>query len=223
MRYALKNNTKIEAEKNILDAVCGCCFGKVIPACGNINIHHWKHKNKLDCDPWYEPLSEWHLNWQNSFYENFREVIVIKDSVKHIADIKNNNGTVIEFQNSPINTETIQAREIFYDKMVWVFNIAPVKHNFIISDDKKFYAWYYPKRTIYKCKKPVFIDIGDDYLYWINKDSLFYEQFPFTVIHEFDTNDDLYVFKTEHFGISRYRGWPMKSISKTQFIKHYNI
>jgi len=50
---------------------------------------YWSHKEK-SCDNWYEPITDWHLKWQNYFPKNNRE-ITIKDTEKNIyhrADIK---------------------------------------------------------------------------------------------------------------------------------------
>jgi len=117
MRYALVNSQKVEAHKGIIDAVCPCCGNVVIPKCGSINIHHWSHKTERDCDLWYEPITEWHLSWQNLFPEESREVAL----GNHIADVFYR-GLFWEFQHSFLSAEEIKEREAFYQTMVWVFD-----------------------------------------------------------------------------------------------------
>ena len=60
MRFALLNDEKIEAQKGIKNAVCQFCGKIVIPKCGQVKIHHWAHKTKENCDPWWENETEWH-------------------------------------------------------------------------------------------------------------------------------------------------------------------
>ena len=118
MRYALVDGQKLEAKKGIIGAVCPCCGNPVTPKCGSIKMHHWSHENKKDCDSWYEPMTEWHINWQNLFPENCREVII----GVHRADVLYK-GCVFEFQHSPLSEEEIKDREAYYQNMMWVFDL----------------------------------------------------------------------------------------------------
>lgn len=95
MRYALVDERKLEAEKGIIGAVCPYCRNPVRPNHGS-QRRFWSHENKKDCDSWYEPMTEWHINWQNLFPENCREVII----GDHRADVLYK-GCVFEFQHSP--------------------------------------------------------------------------------------------------------------------------
>ncbi|MET0576479.1 MAG: hypothetical protein ABWZ83_11545, partial [Mesorhizobium sp.] len=45
---------------------------------------------------------------------------VAADGERHIADVKNDRGLVIELQHSPIALEERLSREYFYEKMVWI-------------------------------------------------------------------------------------------------------
>jgi hypothetical protein len=103
-------------------SICPLCGNVLIAHCGDINAWHWQHYKVVDCDSWKEPETAWHLNWKKRWAANEREVIIEKDGKKHIADVRNKNGIVIEFQNSPISMSTIAARETFYGKMFWVIN-----------------------------------------------------------------------------------------------------
>jgi hypothetical protein len=93
---------------------CPSCGSSLIPKCGQILCWHWSHKT-LDCDPWYEPESEWHRNWKSLFPDDWQEVTMSN----HRADVKTPHG-VIEFQASSISSTEVQEREEFYGKMIWV-------------------------------------------------------------------------------------------------------
>lgn len=87
---------------------------------------HFAHKHGTKCfDNWSHDMSEWHLEWQKQFPEQYREVIIEKDGIKHRADICIGN-TVIEFQHSHIKREEIVERNNFYMEcgynVVWVFD-----------------------------------------------------------------------------------------------------
>ncbi len=89
---------------------------------------HFAHQRGTEClDNWHHDMSEWHLQWQQKFPEECREVVVEKDGIKHRADVLiEESHTVIEFQHSPIKGEEILARNAFYHqcgyKIVWVFD-----------------------------------------------------------------------------------------------------
>ncbi len=87
---------------------------------------HFAHKRGTICyDDWTHDMSEWHLSWQKQFPEQYREVVIEKDGIKHRADVCINS-TVIEFQHSPITGEEIAKRNDFYIscgyQVVWVFD-----------------------------------------------------------------------------------------------------
>lgn len=225
MRYAILNGRRIEASKEIKDTFCECCNQAVNPYCGKIQVHHFRHKSKIDCDNWYEPITEWHLAWQNQFSENFREVVLTRNDCKHRADIINSKDVVVEFQNSLISIEEIRNREEFYEKMVWVFNGIRFKDRFILDKDLTNYCWLYPQKPIFSCKKPVFIDIGTDYLFWINFQSFEMPRF------RMKKREDWKYFNAVRGLCSRGMGWsnsyyacyPIKPIQKNKFILHYNV
>ncbi len=131
MQYALVNNLKIEPAKG-LKGTCLLCNKEVIAKCGIIIIHHWAHKNLKQCDNWWETETEWHREWKNKFPQEFRE-ICFKDELTreiHRADIHNSKGITIEFQNSPMSTEELKSREVFYPKLLWVVNAKRFKIKF---------------------------------------------------------------------------------------------
>jgi hypothetical protein len=93
----------------------------VIAKCGDLRVWHWAHRGVRDCDPWWEPETEWHRAWKNEFPSDWQETVHFASSgEKHVADVKTQSGMVIEFQHSFLKAEERAARESFYRKMVWV-------------------------------------------------------------------------------------------------------
>jgi hypothetical protein len=120
MKYALVNDERQEAQQG-LPGKCECCDSPVIAKCGEVKIWHWAHKGKRMCDPWWENETEWHRGWKGQFPQEWQEVIhLAENGGKHRADVKTDQGYVIEFQRSPIKSEERQAREDFYKKIVWI-------------------------------------------------------------------------------------------------------
>lgn len=125
MRYAIDSkNKKILASEKGEKAKCPNCDSIVISKCGSFKINHWAHKSTFDCDSWNEPITQWHISWQDLFPEEFREVTLKQNNISHRADIRLKNGLVIEIQNSPIDINEIKKREDFYGKknMIWILN-----------------------------------------------------------------------------------------------------
>jgi len=126
MIYALDNNKQlITATVTGQRATDPFSKTEVISKVGEFKIPHWALKSKTDYDNWYEPMTEWHYNWQKYFEsEGFiLEHIMYNESTgeKHIADCYKN-GLVIEVQHSPIKSEEIRSREDFYGNMVWILD-----------------------------------------------------------------------------------------------------
>lgn len=161
MRYGIdENGNKIEVTKSGQQAKCTDCESILIGRYGEFRVPHWSHKQKFDCDSWSEPITAWHLSWQNYFPLENREVQLIDKltGIKHRADIKLNNGLVIEVQHSSIKPEEIRAREQFYgiNNMLWIIdgsNLAAhssVRYRFIKKGFNLYlgipdYSEYYPK------------------------------------------------------------------------------
>ena len=120
MKYAIVGELKQEAEPG-LSGECPVCEATTIAKCGEKNIWHWAHKGKRNCDRWWENETEWHRDWKNQFPVEWQEVVQIADDgEKHIADVKTDQGWVIEFQRSYIKPEERRSREAFCGNMVWV-------------------------------------------------------------------------------------------------------
>lgn len=101
-------------------AKCPECGGDVIGVCGREVVWHWRHASNQDCDSWHKPMSQWHRDWQARFPVEQREVVIVRDGVKHRADVQLPDGTVIEFQHSPLSTAEAIERAQFYGQMIWV-------------------------------------------------------------------------------------------------------
>jgi hypothetical protein len=121
MIFALVDLKKTKAQKGLI-GFCPVCNEKLIPVCSEYRINHWRHKSNSECDIWSEGETEWHMKWKSYFPEVNQEVIIIKNAIKHIADIYTENSTVIELQNSPIADAEINERNVFYDKIFWIVN-----------------------------------------------------------------------------------------------------
>ncbi len=133
MRYSCSGNLRIEPKPSAVGE-CQICGNQVKAYCGKINIWHWRHKKLPDCDSFYEPMSEWHKNWQNEFPEDWREVVLVRNNEKHFADIFTTKGLTIEFQHSSISPDKIIERELFYNNMIWVIDAINFKKNIKITD-----------------------------------------------------------------------------------------
>ena len=126
----------------------------MISKCGSIVVHHWAHKAGSNCDPWFEGVGPWHLEWQNCIQPEYVEVIM----QPHVADIVGIGDRVIELQHSPISSDEIAAREDFYGNMVWVFD-ATERFEMITAGRRTFFALGRTKH-LDACTKPVFLDFG---------------------------------------------------------------
>lgn len=122
---------RIRPAKGLI-AWCELCGEELIPACGDINTHHWRHKNLKECDSWKENETDWHRIWKNYFPKDWLEVVIKRNLNVHRADIKTKAGLVVELQNSSISQSDILERELFYGNMIWLINANSFKENFHI-------------------------------------------------------------------------------------------
>lgn len=122
MKYALVNGDRREAQP-ILVGECPLCGSEMIPKCGDVYVHHWAHKSRRNCDPWWENETEWHRAWKNQFPLDWQEIVHQgEDGQKHFADVRTDDGWILEFQHSRINPEERASREGFYKKLIWVID-----------------------------------------------------------------------------------------------------
>lgn len=121
MKYASVNGARQEAQPK-LSGKCPCCESPVIAKCGTVRKPYWAHKSKKVCNSWKnKPETEWHRTWKDHFPKEWQEIIqTAENGDKHIADVKTDQGYVIEFQHSSIKLEERQSRENFYKAMIWI-------------------------------------------------------------------------------------------------------
>jgi len=177
MQWALdlESRDRILASPNV-NGICPGCSEKLIPKCGSIVVHHWAHHANRDCDPWWEPESEWHRGWKALVHHEATEVTIRKGEIYHRADIVGDRNQVIELQHSAISGEEIREREIFYKNMVWVFDVKDSHTRFedlfqldIRWDIRALYRekghsgvleWKRPKAFIHQTTNPLYLDFG---------------------------------------------------------------
>ncbi|SDE00015.1 Competence protein CoiA-like family protein [Mucilaginibacter pineti] len=232
IRYANVNG-EIRVPETGLKGYCPGCGNPVTAKCGFIKIHHWAHLKHMDCDRWWEPMTQWHLDWQDNFPKEWREKIFRNEITGefHRADIQTPEGITIEFQHSHLSTGELLSRNNFYKKLIWVINAQSFKNNirlnaaipnprssimdpfnfsvsyeglasspqYFVKDDLQhgplvyskglnteqlkaiadcqesgaetywLFNWSYKHRSWLNSEAPVFLDFGEDTLYWIRK------------------------------------------------------
>lgn len=120
MRFALVNGERKEPASGLI-GLCEGCQSPMVAKCGNVKVHHWAHKSKIECDPWWENETEWHRNWKRNFPEPWQEVLHRSDTgTFHRADVKTDKNWILEFQYSAISSEERESRNDFYGKITWV-------------------------------------------------------------------------------------------------------
>lgn len=143
-----------EAEKNE-DYFCPVCRGKLRVRKGDIREYHFAHLSGVCEDNWNYDMSEWHMEWQERFPKECREVVVINNGLKHRADVLAGN-TVIEFQHSTMSCGEFQERNSFYNKagykVVWIFDMQDLYDNENIfnnprKDDDHSWIWNWAHST----------------------------------------------------------------------------
>ncbi|MGB4661755.1 MAG: competence protein CoiA family protein [Mobilitalea sp.] len=127
-----QDNNRVYIDDAILgrDYFCPACTERLSMRCGEKRHHYFAHFPGSICmDSWdgqYD-MSDWHRDWQNLFPTKNQEVLVQLGEIKHRADVLIGK-TIIEFQHSPMSTETFNKRNAFYHdlgyKVVWVFDLV---------------------------------------------------------------------------------------------------
>jgi hypothetical protein len=183
MKFAVVKGERLEAQRG-LSAECPVCGTAVIAKCGPVRVPHWAHRGRHACDHWWERETEWHRAWKNRFPEGWQEIVhTPENGDKHIADVKTENGVVLEFQHSFLSPDEREARESFYPKMVWVVDGTRRKKDraqFFASVDAAIVINHEPLIVLVRWKEgallrdwegskvPVYFDFGDDTLWRLN-------------------------------------------------------
>lgn len=183
MQFADVNGQRQEPQPG-LSGECPVCRDVVIAHCGKKNIWHWHHKGKLHCDSWKEKEGPWHRNWKSHFPADWREFrFRAEDGEVHVADVRTDQGCVVEFQRSPIAAIERQSRDAFYKKITWVVDATRLKTNaaqFLKALQSGTPVAGY--RNLWRVRadgcrllqewsdspkpQPVFFDFGDGTLFW---------------------------------------------------------
>jgi len=95
----------------------------------------------------------------------------------HIADVKTKAGLVIEFQRSTIHPDEVDARQSFYQRMIWVIdgsrnefdriNFSNMRSG-VDEDGLAHFHWFGRSKLFdrWHTTKPVFIDFGEKFGFW---------------------------------------------------------
>ena len=148
--------------------VCPGCGDALIAKCGEIVSWHWAHAHGADCDHWYEPISDWHLAWQNTAPAECREVVM----GPHRADIFED-GYVIELQHSALSVAEIKEREAFYEAsapngLLWLWDARDFKDRLEVRkyhrDGRVDFRWKHPRKSMFACRSRQHWDLGDGWM-----------------------------------------------------------
>lgn len=193
MKWAIKDNIKVESSPD-RKAICPLCKEEVISKCGDINVWHWAHKNKKDCDSWWEPESEWHKDWKSNFPIEQQEFIM----GRHRADIRTKDRWIIELQNSTISSREIIEREEYYKRMIWLINGKTLCKGLRIrnKDNKITFRWKSPPKSWWVSKKDIYIDMSGivDVLKTLLNDYCFDDKKHLSIGHKYES----YEYYTEY-------------------------
>ena len=176
MRFAIVNGKKAEATPKD-KGVCPNCGSELIARCGEDRVWHWAHKGNPPCDPWWENETEWHRAWKGQFPVNWQEVVHRdKNGEKHIADVKTDQGWVLEFQHSYLKPEERRVRDAFYHNLVWVVDGTRRKRDksqfekalsagALVSAELKIRSVFTDECALLRewagCRAPVFFDFAE--------------------------------------------------------------
>ena len=151
---------------------CPLCSGPVLAKCGQVNTWHWAHRADQDCDPWTEPLTDWHRAYQRVVPAERCEVVF----GKHRADVVAATGQILELQHSTISVEDIAKREAHYGPgMVWLFDARRAYETQRLTlrrgntQDYVSFQWKHPRRSVLSCDRTVLLDLGEGLLLRIKK------------------------------------------------------
>lgn len=136
-----------------LRGTCPVCGGAVIAKCGAIVTPHWAHQAGGDCDPWSEPESEWHRKWKGWYLDHGALVEVTIG--RHRADVVTN-GAVLELQHSSIAILDARARERFYGRMAWLFDMTDPERFDRVHFGKRGFWWKRGSRVQATLSRPTY-------------------------------------------------------------------
>lgn len=150
-----------------LSGQCRICKQPMVAKCGKIRVWHWSHRKGKDCDPWFEPETDWHLLWKSQILASHVEVILSN----HRADLVTSDGTVVELQHSPISPLVIEERERFYKNMLWIVDASTFVDHLQFTEKENYYTfkWKWARSCWSYATKPLYLDTGNGCLFEIKK------------------------------------------------------
>lgn len=159
MLHALKDGERAEAMPGCR-GFCPGCGAAVVARCGEINVWHWAHEARAECDPWFEGESAWHLKWKRHALASNCEVVM----GSHRADIVTATGHVIELQHSSLSPEQVRERERFYGNMTWIIDATEFLENikFRNHGDHWTFRWRHPRQWMFSITQELIWDCGGD-------------------------------------------------------------
>jgi len=169
MQYALVGGSLREASAGLLGR-CPTCDAIMMPKCGTKIMHHWSHRGRLNCDPWWENETEWHRAWKNRFPEFCREISHRSSAGEiHRADIRAPGGIYVELQHSSLSDSERNAREEFYQNLIWIVDGSVFRKNFdlyhFLPDPESPLAqdisWYKAKRGMDGANRGIFCRLSE--------------------------------------------------------------
>lgn len=177
MRYAKVNGQPLEPTSSGQAGVCYCCGATVRGKCGAINAWHWAHEAG-DCDRFAEPMTEWHVGWQNflrDVHGAALEYVGERNGERHRADAKLAQGLIVELQHSSLSPVEIAEREAFWGvrSMLWVFDARDAfdAERLSLRPRQGFWTfrWKQPRRSLSACRAPVDLHLGGGYVFRIKR------------------------------------------------------
>lgn len=173
-------NESIRAIAKKQTAVCPCCKEEVISKVGTIVQPHWSHKVGTECDSWAEPMTAWHIGWQEAFAKVhglgcLENVLTAEDGSKHRSDISvvtEAGRFFVEVQHSSISSEEVAQREAFYGSqgtLVWFVDTRDWSDKFVNKWDSGVYWLTCRCRPCFADVKHLILHNGEDLLYAFQK------------------------------------------------------
>lgn len=159
---AVGERTHIDDASAEAECYCPICDASLIQRRGAVRHPHFAHKPGRACsETWKVDMSEWHFDWQMRFPKNAQEIVIEYNGQKHRADVMID-GTVIEFQNSPISMRDFDERNSFYTsagyRVIWLFNLADKFEDgrikpYCESEEKYVWKWHSTTFDAFDCKR----------------------------------------------------------------------
>lgn len=146
MKHALVKGERQEAQPG-LTGKCEITGLPVIAKCGTVRSPHWALVGERNPDSWWEPETPWHREWKNKFPKEWHEIThPAENGTEYRADVKTDQGFVIEFQHSHLDPQERAAREAFYQNMVWVVDGTRLERDYprFLEGRKHFMTGYKP-------------------------------------------------------------------------------